>query len=248
MRECLVAMAALVLALPLLDAWPTATANAKDPTASRMEAGAEYLPRPSASEENIASVLDKPADFNLIDERLDGFVDELNDKSGINVQLDVKALHDAGLSRDTSITCRMKSTSLRSALRVSLSKFGLTFFIKDGVLMITTKDVASSSENLATRIYPVGDLVGRGDYSSLMDLITEVIDKNTWDENGGEGKIEPHRLSGCLIISQTDEIQAKVLEVLRALRAARKMVGTSEESNWAPTMSRHRAQVGSGMM
>jgi hypothetical protein len=33
----------------------------------------------------------------------------------------------------------------------------------------------------------------QADFTSLMDLITETVSKNSWDENGGQGKIEPFR-------------------------------------------------------
>ena len=119
-----------------------------------------------------------------------------------------------------------------------MSDLGLIYFVKDGILTITSRDVAEAEENLSTRVYPIGDIDG-GDVIRLTHNIVETAYKNTWDENGGVGKIEPAAGSRCLIISQTDEVHFKVLGLLRALRIVHKL--------WpyeAPPVSVGRAVVG----
>ena len=51
----------------------------------------------------------------------------------------------------------MKGISLRSALRLILEEFDLTYVVQDEVLKITSKEKAD--EILTTRVYPVADLV-----------------------------------------------------------------------------------------
>jgi tetratricopeptide (TPR) repeat protein/uncharacterized membrane protein YgcG len=71
---------------------------------------------------------------------------------------DQAALKEAGVDPTTSlVTIKVKDISLRSALRLILSQFNLTYIIKDEVPQITTKDKADAT--LVTRAYYVGDLV-----------------------------------------------------------------------------------------
>ncbi|HEY2826681.1 MAG TPA: hypothetical protein VGJ04_03695, partial [Pirellulales bacterium] len=73
-------------------------------------------------------------------------------------QFDDAALKDAGIDKTTTlVTISVKDVSLRSAMKLVLTPFNLTYIIKDEVPMITTKDKADAT--LVTRAYYVGDLV-----------------------------------------------------------------------------------------
>ncbi len=52
------------------------------------------------------------------------------------------------------LTSRSRGVTLRSALRLMLKEFDLTFVVRDEVLLITGTEPAS--EMLMTRTYPVG--------------------------------------------------------------------------------------------
>ena len=84
-------------------------------------------------------------------------VDYLKDYHQIEIQMDSKALDDAGVRTDTPITKNLKGISLRSALRLTLREMDLTYVIKDEVLLITTPEVVDTM--LTTKVYPVADLV-----------------------------------------------------------------------------------------
>ncbi len=55
------------------------------------------------------------------------------------------------------MTVNLHNISLRSALRLMLKNFQLTYIIQDEVLMITTKEDAEKA--LVVKVYPVADLV-----------------------------------------------------------------------------------------
>ena len=84
-------------------------------------------------------------------------LDYLKDRHKIEIQIDTKALEDAGVGADTPVTVDLKGISLRSALRLMLKKLSLTYLIKDEVLLITTPEEADNQ--LTTKVYPVADLV-----------------------------------------------------------------------------------------
>jgi hypothetical protein len=117
------------------------------------------------AEEKITKELSEPTEMEFIETPLQEAVDYLKDRHGIEIQLDSKALEEAGMGNDTPVTRTLKNITLRSALRLLLDTYDLTYVIKDEVLLITTTDVAS--QELVTKAYPVADLVipirsGRG--------------------------------------------------------------------------------------
>ena len=111
------------------------------------------------AEAKINKELGEPTTMEFIETPLADAVDYLKDLHGIEIQLDTKALEEAGIGSDTPVTRTLKGISLRSALRLMLGAMDLTYVIKDEVLLITTTDVAS--QELVTKAYPVADLVIR---------------------------------------------------------------------------------------
>jgi hypothetical protein len=71
--------------------------------------------------------------------------------------LDNRALSDEGLDADTPVTQTLKNIRLRSALRLLLEQLDLTYVVRDGYLLITTKTEAENK--LRIKVYPVEDLV-----------------------------------------------------------------------------------------
>jgi hypothetical protein len=115
------------------------------------------LRRRSESEAKIYAALDEKTELDFTDQPLSDVIDYLKNRHEIEIQLDNKALADAGLGSDTTVTRNVKGVSLRSALRLLLGEFDLTYVVHDEIMLITTKTEAENM--LSTRVYPVGDLV-----------------------------------------------------------------------------------------
>jgi hypothetical protein len=60
----------------------------------------------------------------------------------IPIKIDAKALKQNNLTPELKITTNIKGTNLGKALELMLRDAGLTYVVKDGVLIITTKDAA----------------------------------------------------------------------------------------------------------
>jgi hypothetical protein len=116
---------------------------------------------------------------------------------------------------------------LRSALRLLLRAEGLTYMVRDEVLLITTPDEAANK--LTTMVYQVADLVlppgttdrDMADFDSLIDLITSTIQPTTWDAVGGPGSIAPFENNLSLVFSQTEEVHEEVAKLLETLRSTK---------------------------
>jgi hypothetical protein len=109
------------------------------------------------NESRILAALDEKTELDFADQPLTDVIDYLKQRHDIEIQLDQKALTDAGVGTDTPITRSIKGITLRSALKLLLSELDLTYIIRNEVLMITSKTEAESM--LSTRVYPVADLV-----------------------------------------------------------------------------------------
>lgn len=201
--------------------------QAEDPPKAKVSApkepDVEFFPKPSASEERILAAFEQPTTLDFHETPLQTVIDYLKDKHSIEIQLDGKALEDAGLGSDTPVTCKVSGVSLRSGFRLMFSQIDLAFLIRDEVLLITSQEVADAE--LVTRTYPVADLTPGNDYDSLIEVITTTVLPQSWDEVGGPGAISNVMAAKSLVISQTPDAHDEVLQLLRSLRAARKAGG-----------------------
>ncbi len=109
-------------------------------------------PPPSESERRIAAALECPPNIDIgisfdRDPLGGGVVDFIRAIAKIEVQLDRKALTDAGIDWNLPITVNVpKGVPLKSALDQILGKHKLTYVIENEALIITTKDAADARQ------------------------------------------------------------------------------------------------------
>ena len=181
--------------------------------------------KPIAAEERIRAALRGPTVMEFVETPLSDVVDYLKDHHQIEIQLDTKALEDAGAGSDTPITKNLKGLSLRSALRLMLAGLDLTYLIKDEVLLITTPEKAVGEMEI--KLYNVRDLVGDpGDAATVSKLqalggvIRGTVLPTTWIKDGGSGTMEILALGdvSALVVAQPADVHEKIDEVLSSIR------------------------------
>jgi hypothetical protein len=59
---------------------------------------------------------------------------------------------------------------------------------------------------------------GEPDFKSLVDLIVSTVSPKTWQQNGGQGTITHSKPNLCIVVSQTQEVQAEIADLLGQLR------------------------------
>jgi hypothetical protein len=186
----------------------------------------------------LNEVLDAPLQSDGIkfaDIPLSDVLAQLQDEYRIPIQIDSRALGEAGVGNDAPVTRTIRGVSLHSALKLLLEPLDLTWIIRDEVLIVTTRETAD--KYLVTCVYNVKDLVNEKDpdYDSLIDAITTCVATDTWAENGG-GKADIRALPpGLLIISQTPAIHAEITALLTKIRNARGQ-GLAAERNSKQTL------------
>lgn len=65
------------------------------------------------------------------------------------------------------------------------------------------------------------------DFDTLIDLITSTVQPDTWTDNGGQGSINGFPRGSLLVVSQTEEIQEEIQQLLNMLRGAAGRVGVT---------------------
>src|SRR5882762_10192954 len=116
----------------------------------------------SAANAQTRAQLDRvlPA-VNFTNVTLKDAIEFLRDVSGSNMHVNWKAIEAAGITPDTQINIKLRQVSLRKVLGLLLSEasggVGLTFYIEEGVIEITTSELADNQ--MYTVVYPVQDLL-----------------------------------------------------------------------------------------
>jgi hypothetical protein len=67
-------------------------------------------------------------------------------------------------------------------------------------------------------------------YTTLIDLITDVIDPGSWQEVGGPGTISEFPASNSLVINQTGENHDRIKTLIAELRQNKKLAGAKQPS------------------
>jgi hypothetical protein len=108
-------------------------------------------------EQRIRRALGESVPMEFIETPLRDVVDYLKDAAAIPIEIDAKALEEAGLTTDTPMTRNLKGVTLRSGLRVMLRDLDLAYLVDGDVLVITTAKAAALRP--ITRVYPVANLL-----------------------------------------------------------------------------------------
>jgi general secretion pathway protein D len=56
------------------------------------------------------------------------------------------------------------------------------------------------------------------DFDSLIDLIKETVNPDSWGDQGGPGNVREFGPRACLVFSQTEHVHEQVAHLLAALR------------------------------
>lgn len=113
----------------------------------------------SPSERLIFEALDEATILEFDGETLEETIDFLGELHRIPFTIDGRALDEAGLNASIPIHLDLRAVSLRSGLNILLRQHGLTYVVRDEVLLITTIKGADSSDSRILRAYNVADIL-----------------------------------------------------------------------------------------
>ena len=123
---------------------------------------------PAASQEKadeaaLEKSLDLPTkEINADNSPLADVIDFLRDSTGVNIVVEWKTIEAAGIEKKIPVSLHTAPVKLSKALdlifnNVALGGIRLGYTLKDGVILVTTRDVVDS--HLFTRLYDIRDLL-----------------------------------------------------------------------------------------
>ncbi|MEZ6067356.1 MAG: hypothetical protein R3B90_17005 [Planctomycetaceae bacterium] len=115
------------------------------------------LKQNNPNEAKIYEALEKKVEIEFIDTELGQALEYLKDRYQIPIIPDETRMTEYGVGLDQPVNLVIAGISMRSALKLLLEPYELTYIVEDEVMKITTAEYAN--ELLQTRVYPVADLV-----------------------------------------------------------------------------------------
>jgi len=150
---------------------------------------------------------------------LGDLVDKMR-RQGMQVLVDM-SVTDNGVSEDSSIRLALQNASIGTNLRFALMAFDCDYLIKDtGVIQLLSIDEILAIEHFTIATYEIGKLASN--FENAFDVgrtIQESIDPDSWEENGGSGRINilPSKRGYLLTISHSYQTQRQVRQLLHNL-------------------------------
>jgi uncharacterized membrane protein YgcG len=119
---------------------------------------------------------------------LDTVIDYIHDETEANIHVNWKALEAVGVSKDAQVNLNLRKVPVHKLLDLALEEAGagtaLTYYVDQGVIEITTREIADAS--MITRVYPVDDLLMEiPDFTDAPDF--NITSNNTQTSGSGGG-------------------------------------------------------------
>ena len=176
------------------------------------------------SEQRIRDALtDDRTTLEFVDIPLSDIIAYLKDRHHIPIVFDDNPLKDAAIDPSAlPVSINVQNLSLRSGMKMVLSKYNLAYLIQNEVLLITTKDKADST--LTMRIYDVHDLVPSSNETETAKAMTELSDilssVPSWHSSGDHASIKPFNRLGinAFAITQNADTHEEIEKTLTDIR------------------------------
>lgn len=170
--------------------------------------------------------LAKPVTLSFDKTPLDDAIAAIKDLTKIPIVIDAKGLKDVGLDEKKPVTIDCRNLPLDKALRQMLREHDLTYYIRDGVVLIAPPE---TDHSILFGVYPVFDLAAPPLLSDIAadrrdaplnanELIARIRAQTPTWEGSGPGVIQYHAASGSLVMHNYRDEMEQAAAFLAALR------------------------------
>ncbi len=125
-------------------------------------------PRESKLNAASAEKLAKLGSVEFIKQPLEDAIAQISQVTDVQFYIDRKALEDFGVTRDTPLSIKLEGVPLDMILDLMFRDHLLTYYLRNGVAIITTVDEANLA--IDTRFYDIRDLVKPSSSNEFDDL------------------------------------------------------------------------------
>ena len=168
---------------------------------------------------SLLQALETRGDWQWDEVPLRDVAERLEKELGIPLDIDERSLEEVGLDPMEPVRAiTLQGVSAGSTLRLILRDLDLTWTIENEMLRITTPEAAE--ERLHICVYRVADLIQDSDADSLVEVITAIVDPESWRVIGGPGAISV--VGDTLLVSNVWEVHEETRRLLERLRELKK--------------------------
>ena len=177
---------------------------------------------------SMLTALKSPVEFDIKDMTLQEALKQVSATLKQPITLDKQTMTDAGIDASTTATLQTPTAVQgRTALKMLLASYNLTYIVKDGRILVVTREKAA--QTMETRVYYLGDLVvGTGaipggairlgtaydqlqaqqNVAEIVNMVKNSVDPNSWKGAGsdGKGEITFHAPSMALVVKASAEV------------------------------------------
>ena len=170
----------------------------------------------------VRKALDKRVAWSFNETPLSHAIVRISADLGVDIAVDSRSFTEMGVDADrVRLSLPFLYFNAREALRRSLEPHNLSFFIRNGALMIATKETVRN--RLREAVFNITDLLAaeKATEDGLIEAICRIVQPETWDCVGGVGALRTLDLPGgrtVLVVSQTEEVLHEVERRLERLR------------------------------
>ncbi len=185
---------------------------------------------------SMLTALKSPVEFDIKDMTLQEALKQVSATLKQPITLDKQTMTDAGIDASTTATLQTPTAVQgRTALKMLLASYNLTYIVKDGRILVVTREKAA--QTMETRVYYLGDLViGTGaipggairlgtaydqlqaqqNVAEIVNMVKNSVDPNSWKGAGsdGKGEITYHAPSGALVVKASAEVHGMLAGTL----------------------------------
>ena len=188
----------------------------------------------------VEAALQRLVTLQAVESPLEEVTNYLSASAKVEIQIDHRALEDAGVTADEPVTIDLRKMRLKSVLNHLVRGLDLAWHVEGQVINIATPEEHESS--LTTRVYAAEELLRQDDADLLTQLVTQSLEPSSWEEVGGPASIV--HFQDLLIVNQTWETHQQLRCFLQALVAARDAAATHAQQ--APPKTFFRAADAEG--
>lgn len=201
---------------------------------ARYDSRVRRLDSHAETDEALRARLERRLTVGFAGTPLSAVIAEVADATGIHFRIDGKAIQEHGVTMEEKVTVSITDVPTDALLRLILRPMNLTAIVRDGHVVVTTREAAA--DDPATWFYPLPTGFER-DPATVMEMVQTIVKPDGWDVVGGPASMTS--ISGIdragFVIHAPDEMHERILPLLAGLDTA----GWSDEVDGAGPAPRH---------
>jgi hypothetical protein len=158
--------------------------------------------------------LDRPISIDFQQTPLRICLTKISDMTKLNLNMDENSMSEIGISPDNPVTLKLENVRAETVLMLMLEPLALSLVEDKETISITSRQQANRT--LLSAEHNTAGILGN-DLSPIIQLITNVIAPDSWEQNGGDASISvkpPNSIS----VRQTADNHTAIKKLLADLR------------------------------